>query len=126
VLEYGGTKRRGFTMSDFLVTIKVNWPTTMSQTERIDLLRREAAVLGELFTSGELQALYHAKDEHVLVGVVRCDGPEKVVPIFERLPMWSIMTIQSQLRVVEMEEWYRSTLNIPLRRSMASLSSSNA
>jgi muconolactone delta-isomerase len=113
-------------VSDFLVTIKVNWPTTMSQTERIDLLRREAAVLGELFASGELQALYHAKDKHVLAGVVRCDGHEKVIPILERLPMWSIMTIDGQLPVVEMDEWYRSTLNIPLRRSKASLSSSHA
>ena len=112
-------------MSDFLVTIKVNWPTTMSQTERFDLLRREAALLGELFASGELQALYHAKDKHVLAGVVRCDGHEKVIPILERLPMWSNMTIQGQLPVVEMDEWYRSTLNIPLRRSTASLSSSH-
>lgn len=48
------------------------------------------------------------------------------MPILERLPMWSIMTIDSQLPVVEMDEWYRSTLNIPLRRSTASLSSSHA
>ncbi|WP_160109352.1 hypothetical protein [Pseudomonas izuensis] len=45
-------------MSDFLVTIKVGWPTTMNQTERID-----------------------------------------------------------QLPVVEMDEWFHSTLNIPLRHS---------
>ena len=113
-------------MSDFLVTIKVNWLTTMSQTERIDLLRREAVVLGEPFASGELQALYHAKDDHLLAGVVRCDGHEKVIPILERLPMWSIMTVQGQLPVVEMDEWYHSTLNISLRRSKASLSSSHS
>ena len=113
-------------MSDFLVTIKVNWPTTMSQTERIDLLRREGAVLGELFASGELQALYHAKDKHVLAGVVRCDGHEKVIPILERLPMWFNMTIQGQFPVVEMDEWYRSRLNISLRSSKASLFSTNS
>ena len=113
-------------MSDFLVTIKVKWPTTMSQTERIDLLRREAAVLGEFCASGELQSLYHVKDDDLVVGVVRCDGPEKVITILERLPMWSIMTIDGQLPVVEMDEWYRSTLNIPLRRSNSSLSSSHA
>jgi hypothetical protein len=36
------------------------------------------------------------------------------------------MTIEGQLSVVEMNEWYRSTLNIPLRRSEASLSSSHS
>ena len=55
-------------MSDFLVTIKVNWPTTMSQTERIDLPGREAAGLVELFASGELQALYHAKGQACIGG----------------------------------------------------------
>jgi maltooligosyltrehalose synthase len=81
---------------------------------------------GDLFASGELQALYHVKDDHALVGVVRCDGHEKIIRILERLPMWSIMTIQGQLPVVEMGEWYRSTLNIPLRRFKASLSSSHS
>jgi muconolactone delta-isomerase len=112
-------------MSDFLVTIKVNWPTTMSQTERIDLLRREAAVrrpLCERRTAGPLPR----QGRSCTVGVVRCDGHEKIIPILERLPMWSIMTIQGQLPVVEMGEWYRSTLNIPLRRFKASLSSSHS
>jgi muconolactone delta-isomerase len=113
-------------MSDFLVTIRVHWPTAMSQAERNDLLRREAAALAELFASGELQVLYHAKDDHVLTGVVRCDASEKVLPILERLPMWPIMTTQGQHPVVEMDEWYRSALNIPLRRSDASLSSSHS
>ena len=113
-------------MPDFLLTIKVNWPTTKIQTERLDLLRREAVVLEELFASGELQALYHARNEHVLAGVVRCDEQEKVILILERLPMWSNMTIQGQLSVVEMDEWYRSTLNISLRSSKASLFSTNS
>lgn len=108
-------------MSDFLVTIKVNWPTAMSQSERVDLLLREAAVLREFFASGELQALYHVNDDHELAGVVRCDGHEKVLRILERLPMWPIMTIKDQLHVVEMDEWYRSSLDIPLRRSEAPL-----
>jgi muconolactone delta-isomerase len=67
-------------MSDFLVTIKVNWPKTMSKTERVDLLRHEAAALGDLIAGGELQALYHVKDDDALAGVVRCDGHE----IFKR------------------------------------------
>ena len=37
-----------------------------------------------------------------------------------------LVTIQGQLPVVEMDEWYRSTLNIPLRRSKASLASSHS
>ena len=69
---------------------------------------------------------FTAKDNHVLAGVVRCDGQEKVIPILERLPMWSNMTIQGQLPVVEMDEWYRSTLNISLRSSRASLFSTNS
>ena len=107
-------------MSDFLVTTKVDWPKTMSQAERLDLLRREAAGLQELFASGELQSLYHVKDDDLVVGVVRCDGPEKVITILERLPMWSIMTIQGQLPVIDMDDWYRSTLKISLRPSKAS------
>jgi len=79
---------------EFLVNIKITWPSAIPEDERVRLRRAEVALASELGKSGKLIRMWRVPGRRENWGLWRAEDPTQMHEILTSLPIWPFMDVE--------------------------------